>query len=234
MGRLKADLHTHTGDDPQDGLGYSVEMLIEAAARLEYQVLAVSCHRSRVFSERLAEYAQQRGVLLMPAIELTIEKKHVVVLNPSEAQCRAKSFAELRAARNPDAVVIAPHPYYPSTTSLHRFLDQNIGLFDAIEYCSLHIAGVNLNRRAVRMAQRHGLPLVGTSDAHCPQDLGKTYSIIEAEPTIRSVIQALRAGHVEVVTQPVSFFRVLKVAFHLARDVTRCFLGTCDQEVLPS
>ena len=44
MERLKADLHTHTADDPHDRLNYSAEMLIDTVAAAGVRVLAITCH----------------------------------------------------------------------------------------------------------------------------------------------------------------------------------------------
>ena len=48
MRRLKADLHTHTAEDPRDGIDYSAEMLIEAAAKFNVDVLATQLRARQV------------------------------------------------------------------------------------------------------------------------------------------------------------------------------------------
>ena len=59
MRRLKADLHTHSGDDPRDRIGYSSEQLIDRVAERGVDVLAITCHEANVYTESLAEYAQR-------------------------------------------------------------------------------------------------------------------------------------------------------------------------------
>jgi len=225
MRRLKADLHTHCGDDPRDDIDYSAEMLIDAAAALAVDVLAIACHWRVVGGRRLTAYAARRNVLLVPAIELHVEGKHVVVLNPDADQAQARTFDELRALGRREAAIIAPHPFYLAPICLGSALAKHIDLFDAVEYCSLHFRGLDLNRRAVRAARRHGLPLLGTSDTHALPYRDGTFTWIEAEPTVRGVIEAVRAGRVEVETSPQPLGRAARTisasAWHALREAFR-------------
>lgn len=234
MKRLKADLHTHAADDPTDGLSYSAEMLIDAASQLNFDVVAITCHKRLVYTERLAEYARRRKLLLIPGVELDFGEGHIVVLNPDEEQCAAAGFDELRAARGRGEVIIAPHPFYPTSRSLRGAFVENVDLFDAVEYCALHAPGVNLNRRAVRVARKHGLPLVGTSDTHGLPYAGDTYSWIEAAPSVAGVLEAVRAGRVDVVTRRAPMSRFARVAQHVVCDFLKGVVGMHEEEVRPS
>ena len=202
MKRLKADFHTHCADDPCDELHHSAEMLIEAAAQSHVDVLAITCHEYVAHTARLEVYAHVRGILLIPGIERTIDGRHVVILNPDSEQAAASTFAELRQLGRRDAAFIAPHPFYPSIRALGRDLDANIDVFDAIEYCSLYMSGLNFNRRAMRLAKRSGLPMAGSSDTHELPYRDSTHTWVEAEPTVQGVIEAIRAGRVSVATRP--------------------------------
>lgn len=202
MSRLKADFHTHTSDDPWDRIDHSAEMLIDAAARKGFEVLAITCHATLVYDQYLAEYARRGGILLIPAMEAVIEGKHVVILNPDGEQARASTFEELRGLGRRDAVFVAPHPFFPSSKALGGKLAEHIDCFDAIEYSSFYVRGLNFNRRALRTARRYGLPMVGTSDTHVLPYAGNTFTWVGAEPTVGSVLDAIRSGGVEVETRP--------------------------------
>jgi len=211
MKRLKADLHLHTSDDPCDQIDYSAEMLIDAVAENGLDVMAITCHTTVIFNEYLADYARQRGVLLIPAAELNIEEKHVLLLNPDADQARATTFAELRRLGKRDAAIIAPHAYFPIGSALGRKLAENIDLFDAIEYHSFYNRIINCNRKAKRTARKHGLPMVGSTDTHTLPYDPSTYTWIEAEPTVPSIINAIRSGRIGVETRPRSFSQILDV-----------------------
>jgi predicted metal-dependent phosphoesterase TrpH len=155
-----------------------------------------------VYTPRLGRYAGQRNVLLLPAVEKLIDGKHVLLLNPDEEQAAAQSFAELRRLGRRQAAVVAPHPFYPTKTSLHDALAANIDLFDAIEFCNLYYASLNFNRKALRQAHRCGLPMVGTSDTHAMPYSDSTFTWIHAHPTTDDVIAAIRKGRVRLETKP--------------------------------
>ena len=200
---MKADFHTHSADDPRDALQYSTEMLIDDAAANGIEVLALTLHEWMAPSPRVTRYAERRGVLLMPAIEQNVEGCHIVILNPDEEQARACTFADLRALGRRNAAFIAPHPYYPLGSCLGRKLLQHIDLFDAVEYCTLYARGVNWpNRRAAKVARRHGLPLVGTSDTHMLPYVDLTHTLVTGDKSVDGVIAAIRERRVELVTRP--------------------------------
>lgn len=222
MIRLKADLHVHTADDPHDRLGYSSEMLIDIVAQLNLDVLGIACHGHVVYTTHLAEYARRRGVLLVPAAEVLIEGKHVVLINPDPEQAAATTFAELRALGPRNAVVMAPHPFYPAKACLRKTLIKHMDLFDAIEYSCFYFYGCNPNRKAVAVARQYGRPLIGTTDTHVLPYCGSTYSWIAAEEaSIEAVIAAIRAGRVEVATAPPPWPSFKAMLGHYGREFAR-------------
>jgi predicted metal-dependent phosphoesterase TrpH len=230
MPRLKTDLHVHTADDPWDRITYSAEMLIDAAAQLNIDVLAIACHCRVMYTERIAEYARRRGVLLMPAIELCVEGKHIVVLNPDTEQAGAATYAELRALGRRAAFLVAPHPFYPERACLHGKLIEHIDLFDAIEYASLHLPGINFNRKAAAVAKRFGLPMLGTSDTHGLPYCDSTFSWVESEEaTVPSVIEALRAGRITIQTRSRPWRHVRQMLLFYVKDQLRLLVGQCSR-----
>src|SRR5688572_21134274 len=112
---LKLDLHTHTADDPVDHIPHSSRQLIDRAAELGYDGLAITLHDRRLDPAALAPYAAERGILLIPGIERTIEGRHVLLLNFSGAAEDVRSFADLaRLKAKERGLVIAPHPFFPT------------------------------------------------------------------------------------------------------------------------
>ena len=85
-------------------------------------------------------------------------------------------------------------------------------MFDAIEFAHLHFRLLNFNRKAIALARKYDLPLVGTSDTHELRQLNSTYSVVEAEKTIPAIIAAVRAKRVEIMTRPLSHWELLKRA----------------------
>jgi len=224
---LKAELHAHTSDDPRDCIPHSTTDLIDRAACLGYQVLAVTLHDRCFDPSGYVAYAQTRGVVLIRGIERTIERRHVLLLNFDDGARRVDSFEKLAALRreNPRGLVIAPHPFYPGQTCLGRLLDRHPDLFDALEYNAFYTRALNMfNDAALEWAARHGKPIVGNSDVHRLQQLGKTYTLIDAEPDADALCAAIRAGRVEMRTAPLSTGEALAHAGALAMGELRRLL----------
>jgi predicted metal-dependent phosphoesterase TrpH len=209
---LKVDLHTHTSDDPLDRIPYSTCELIDRAAALGYDALAITLHDRQLDVVPLASYAAERGVVLIPGIERTIDGRHVLLLNFSSAAEEVGSFDDIaRLKAREDGLVVAPHPYFPATHSLFHLLTRYADLFDAVEYNAMYAPGLNFNRPAVRWAQAHGKPLVGNSDVHRLPQLGATWSLVDADRDPPSICRAIRAGRVQVVTRPLSWPTAVRV-----------------------
>ena len=203
---LNVDLHTHTADDPIDRIPHSTTELIDRAATLGYDALAITLHDRQLDIRRLIPYAAERGIVLIPGIERTIQGRHVLLLN---FQCGAedvRTFEDLgRLKRRQTGLVIAPHPFFPSSTALGRDLDRHAGLFDAVEWNAMYTVGLNFNRQAKRWAAQHGKPLVGNGDVHRLHQLGNTYSRVDAEPDPDAICAAIAAGRVQVESRPLSW-----------------------------
>ncbi len=214
---LKVDFHTHTADDPRDYIGFSAEKLIEQAARLGIDAIAITNHDVVTFSRELEEKAAKLGVLLIPGIELTLSNKHVLVINPDfRAAPDFGLLEDLAEIRNATNLVIAPHPFYPGFKCLGSKLAEYIEHFDAVEFSFFYNHLINRNKKAVRFAQAHGKPLVGSSDCHNIWQIGATCTLVEAEKNISSVIAAVKDGRVQVSTSPLSLLTMMRVAVNFA------------------
>jgi predicted metal-dependent phosphoesterase TrpH len=195
---LKVELHTHTADDPRDLIPYTSAQLIDRAAELGFQALAITLHDKQLDLRWLRGYAADRGIVLIPGIERTVQGKHVLLLNFTSGADSVRTFVDLRRlkARHPGGLVIAPHPYFPGASCLGRLLDDHAALFDAVEWNAMFTRRINFNRRAARWAERHCKPVVGNGDVHRLFQLGTTWSLVDAAPDADAICRAIVAGQV--------------------------------------
>jgi predicted metal-dependent phosphoesterase TrpH len=203
---LKVELHSHTADDPIDEIPYTTFELIDHAAALGYDALAITLHERQLDLRRAAPYAAERGLVLIPGVERTIEGRHVLLLNYASGAEDARTFADLARLRTrARGLVVAPHPFYPTSACLRRDLERHAGLFDAVERNAMFIPGVDFNRAAERFAARHGKPVVGNCDVHRLTQLGTTYSLVDADRDPVAICEAIAAGRVRVESRPLSW-----------------------------
>jgi len=203
---LKIELHTHTADDPVDAIPYTTFELIDRAAALGYDALAITLHEHQLDLRRFLPYAAERGIVLIPGVERTVEGRHVLLLNYTSGTEQVRSFADLAALkRRASGLVIAPHPFFPARACLRGAMERHADLFDAVERNAMFIRGIDFNRAGERFAARHGKPVVGNCDVHRLEQLGTTYSLVDAERDPDAICAAIAAGRVRVESRPISW-----------------------------
>lgn len=224
---IRVDFHTHTADDPVDLIPYTTTEMIDRAAELGFGALALTLHNRQRITSSIEPYARERGIVLIPGVECTIEGRHVLLLNfPSVAESieTFEALAQLRK-RHPDGMVIAPHPFFPHLTCLRGRLDRHAELFDAVELNAFYTRWVDFNRQAIRWAHAHGKPIVANSDSHRLTMLGSSSTLVDADATVGSICAAVKAGRVQCHTRPLS---VAEAAAYISS------LALCGRRAVPA
>jgi predicted metal-dependent phosphoesterase TrpH len=206
---MKAELHAHCNLDQADYriCQHTPEELIAHAAKLGYEILAITCHNKDIWSEDLADYATGLGITLIPGMEVTVERtRHTLVYNfPADAE-DLNTLEKIRALSREDTLVIAPHPFFPGPACLKGLLEKNLDLFDAIECSGFHIRGLDFNRGSELLAAKMKKPLVGNGDVHQLWQLGRTFTRIYSEPGMLPALRAVKEGLVRVHKSPLTWF----------------------------
>ena len=206
----------HTNEDPEDSfITHSPKELINYAASLGFQVLAITLHGKYCYRKSLAEYAKKKGILLIPGCEANIERKHVLLYNFTEQEIKKiKTFDDLRKYKTNQKLVVAPHSFYPFPNSLMHKLSKNIDVIDAIEYCHFYTRINNIaNKLAEIIARKYNKPIISTSDAHYLWQMNTNFTFIDSKPTIQGVIQAIKKGKIKRQTRHLSlreYFRIFR------------------------
>jgi predicted metal-dependent phosphoesterase TrpH len=208
---IKVELHAHTSDDPGDRIPHSTEALLARAASLDYGALAITLHNRWFDPGPWTSRARPLGVTLLSGIEKGIEGRHVLAINVPREVEQARTFDDLRAIkrRAPQALFVAPHPFYPIASALGSLMDDLTDLIDAVEVNAMYTRSLDYNRQARRWAQAHGKSLVGNCDLHRLDQLGTTWTEVDAAPDADAICAAIRAGRVEVRTAPLSWPRAI-------------------------
>jgi predicted metal-dependent phosphoesterase TrpH len=207
---LKVELHAHTDGDPADRIDHSTRELVDHAASLGYAALAVTLHDRYFDPVEHAEYARERGIVLLPGIERTIGGRHLLLINFPPECADVRSFDDVgRLKSRGCGLVVVPHAFYPTPSALGRRLDRCTTLVDAVEVNAMYTSTLDFNRRAIAWARAHAKPLVGNTDLHVLAQMGTTYSLVDAERDPDSICEAIRNGRVEVRSEPLSLVRAV-------------------------
>ncbi|UDQ99183.1 PHP-associated domain-containing protein [Lentisphaerota bacterium WC36G] len=193
----KCDFHIHVKGDPKDcDLKYTIKELILEAEKQNFDILAITNHNQIFDISRYNRFAKAHNILLIPGVEINLGRNHVVILFAQKSALQIKTFADLAKYRknHPKSIIIAPHPFYKAPSCLGRHLENNIDLFDSIEYCHFHMKLFNFpNLKAVRLAKKHHKTIVGSSDVHKIKFFGTTYTLLEMKKfTTEEIHKSLR------------------------------------------
>lgn len=214
--KLKIDLHTHTAEDPCEKINYNAYQLIDKASEEGYDVLAITNHDTITYNKELSEYAREKEILLIPGTETLFSNKHVLILNPDFREVPlGKTLNDLGKIKGATSLIIAPHPFFPSSISLKSDLLSHLSFFDAIEFSHFYNHLINCNKKGVQVACDSKTPLIGSSDCHSLLQFGTTYSLIEAKKELFSVIEAVKKGEIEICTTPLSLISMARIAINL-------------------
>jgi len=205
---LKTELHAHTDADPADRIAHTTCQLVDRAAALGYGALAITLH-DRYFDPTVdAAYARERDVVLLSGIECTIARRHILLINFPPECADVRSFDDIARLKARSAgLVVAPHAFYPIPSAIGGLLDRHASLIDAVEINAMFTRGLDFNRRAIRWAHANDKPLVGNTDLHLLEQMGTTYSLVDADPDPDALCEAIREGRVDVCAEPLSLLR---------------------------
>jgi len=187
---MRADLHIHThhsGDNEQN-----LEEVFASVKRLNLDAIGIADHNTLKGGIEAKAQAPP-GLIVIPAIEVTSEEGHILAYNVSDDVPRGRSVAEtIDIIHQLGGIAVAAHPY-----RLWSGLGSKVVLrnhFDALEA----INGRNTidgNRKAIELAQRAHLPVIGGSDAHRPEKIGEGLTIFPDDcHTMEDLIKAILDG----------------------------------------
>lgn len=215
-------MHLHAKEDKYDFIKYSAKELIDKAASMHYDVLALTLHDYSYYPKDLQDYAKKKGILLIRGSEMTINGRDVLVYNATQEELeKVKTFDDLRRfkkKRGESILIVAPHPFYKTRRCLMGEFEKNIDVFEAVEYCHLHTKIINFNRKAEKIAKKYNKPMIGNSDSHNMYQLGLTFSFIDAKKDMKSVFNAIRKGRVKIKSTPLSLGLFLKIFWWILTD----------------
>jgi predicted metal-dependent phosphoesterase TrpH len=196
---LSVELHTHSsssydGRDP-------VDSLLERAAAVGLDALAVTDHDEIDASLDAAARAEEFGLVGIPGMEVTSDAGHVLALGVEELVPAGLSFREtVGRIHSLGGIAVVPHPFQESRSGvLANITQEDLTAADAIEVYNSRLLTGRANRQAKRFAESAGMPMTAGSDAHISEMVGR--AITEVDTTERSaeaILQAIADGRTSV------------------------------------
>ena len=196
---LSVELHCHSaashdGRDP-------VELLLEQAAAVGLDAIAVTDHDEIAASLDAVERAPDHGLVGIPGIEISTAAGHVLGLGVTERIPPALPFGEtLERIRDAGGLAVIPHPFQEMRHGVIAHVTRDeLATADAIEVYNSRLFTGRSNRQARRFARERGLPVTAGSDAHVAELVGQAVTKVDPpEPTVDAILSEIRQGRTVV------------------------------------
>jgi predicted metal-dependent phosphoesterase TrpH len=197
---LRVELHAHSarshdGRDP-------VDLLLEQAAGVELDALAVTDHDAIDASIEAAEKAADYGLVGIVGMEVTSAVGHILALGIEDLVPSGLSYDEtLDRIHEQGGIAVVPHPFQKSRHGVAPHVsDDQLASADALEVYNSRLFTGRSNRQAETFAVERGLPMTAGSDAHISELVGQAVTEVGAdEPTADAILDAISEGRTSVI-----------------------------------
>jgi hypothetical protein len=197
---LSVELHSHSA------LSYDahdpVELLLEQAAAVGLDALAITDHDEIDASLEAADLASEYGLVGITGIEISSAAGHVLGLGVREAVPPGLTFMEtLDRIREQGGIAVIPHPFQKSRHGVAAHISEaELAAGDAMEVYNSRLLTGLANRWAESFAQEHGLPMTAGSDAHISEMVGQAVTKVETDDRdAGAILKAIADGRTQVV-----------------------------------
>jgi len=201
------DLHVHTTAFSACSNLEPTEMIAQAKA-VGLDGVVITEHEKLWPAEDLARLAEESGLLVLNGVEITTTEGDVVAYGLREEVGKMVTPAELKTiADDQGALLVAAHPFRGFLMfgfgELQLSVDQAAArpIFenvDGLEVCNCKVTEAE-NEFAAKVAAHLGRLMVGGSDAHAPNEVGRCATAFEDDITdLPGLLAALRSGRFEV------------------------------------
>ncbi len=205
--QVRVDFHVHSFYS-SDSIITQKDLVFYARKR-SLDAVAITDHNQ---IDGALSLAKKTNLLIIPGIEVSTLSGHVVGLNVSQNIPKGMSVNEtIDCIHDAGGLAVACHPFAWFKGSLKKDITER---FDAIETInSSAFPFLRCKRKSVELAKKINLAQIAGTDAHNPQSIGLAYTLLEADLTINSILQAILEKRCQVFGNPLSLSMKLRQKF---------------------
>jgi predicted metal-dependent phosphoesterase TrpH len=187
---LRIDLHVHSGAS-RDAKGSLRELALAAKDR-GLDGFAITDHNVVPDMDELQDVQAETGIVILPGAEWSTIEGHLLAIGTTVVLAKDVSMGEAIAAIHASGGLAIPsHPLRLLTGAGPSVLERlSISLVEGRNGRDRKLVQDN----TMALADRLGLATTGGTDAHWITDIGTAYTMVDAEPNVTAIIEALRAG----------------------------------------
>lgn len=186
--RLKIDLHVHTRYSHDSTT--TLDQIIAYSQKRGLDGVAITDHD--VVTGALKLIQKVEGLLVIPGVEVTTSRGHVLALNITRPiPMELSPFETVQIIHEAGGIAVAAHP-----TVFYKGLRGQVNSnFDAVEVINASSFPFFLSTHlSQKLAVRLNLPQTAGSDAHYASEIGFAYTVVDTEPEVNEIVHAIKKG----------------------------------------
>ena len=218
---LKIDLHMHT--HYSEDATTTLKQVVQYAKKRGLEGVAITDHNTVRGALRLT---RQENLVVIPGMEIETAKAHVLALNikgPFRRHFnRASTLSEvIEDIHEAGGIAVIAHPVAVLKSAMGSKIPSGIKL-DAVEVMNSAVFPFFLSTYlSKRLAQQLRLPQTAGSDSHHPQEIGKAYTLIDADSNVDDVIVAIKKEKTIPCGKPISWIMRIERGASGVREALR-------------
>ena len=167
------------------------------ALKENINVLSITDHDTFLGSVLAEKYSHSSDVLVLLGAEFGFPEGDVLVYCVDEPAISGYSSLEefIDFAREENCIIVPAHPFDSRRNSIGEKIYEY--KWDAVEGFN-GASCMSDNELAIRVAKELGLPVLGNSDAHVVDDIGRIYMLTEPVDTVEDVIDNILRGQIRI------------------------------------
>jgi len=210
---LKIDLHVHTCYS-YDAVT-TLKEVVTYSKKLGLDGVAITDHDTLLGALKLI---QKSKLIVIPGMEISALGGHVLALNVTTLISPKLGLSEtVQRIHEAGGIAVAAHPTYVYKSTL----SQKVTSYDAIEVINSAAVPFRLFRcLSQKLATRLNLPQTAGSDSHYAPEIGAAYTVVEADPDVDEIVQAIKEGKTLPLGEPIPWrIRLRRRALSLKRRI---------------
>jgi predicted metal-dependent phosphoesterase TrpH len=217
---LKIDLHVHTCYS--EDASTTLKEVVYYAKKKGLDGVAITDHNTVKGALKLTG---KNNLIIIPGLEVETQQGHVLALNITTPVPPKLNITEtVQRIHEIGGTAIIAHPYAAFKAGLRKkaILNSKLDAVEVINSASFpFFIATHLGKK---LAQRLKLPQTGGSDAHHGHEIGKAYTLVEADSNTDDVVEAIKKGAVTPHGTPLSWAgRMERVAFTVMKPKRRLY-----------
>jgi len=190
------DTHIHSTYSPDSSS--SVAEIVKYSRKIGLDAIAIADHDTMKGSmEAKDRFKGLKDFVIIPAMEISTNKGHIVALGIKEEICPGLDPKEtVELIRDQGGIAVAAHPFVRYREGLFsRISSLDVDALETLN--SRYIFGYS-NWRARKMAEETKIPQLGASDAHFLGAIGSCVTELEADFDVESILEVILSGKTNV------------------------------------